>query len=223
MLSSLKSSVPEAHAGAQDAHRPGSPPQSLSAHRLRQAWAKTYIAHLVERDVQDIAHIDQLTQILTLIAVLATQCAQLFNYTQLGLNAKTADKYIGIVERIFLLWRLPAWRRHANSRRVKTPKFHFLDASLQATLTRPTPDLCAIHRERWGATLETWVYAELRNAWALSGDVWCLSHYTTKSGSKWTSYPKTPCASSSASRSRPPTPCRRKTSRACAGSSPVGR
>ena len=60
----------------------------------RQAWARAYIAHLVERDVQDIAHIDQLAQMPTLLAVLATQCAQLLNYTQLGaqlgLNGKTA-------------------------------------------------------------------------------------------------------------------------------------
>ncbi|MFN3439019.1 MAG: ATP-binding protein [Acidovorax sp.] len=150
----------------------------------RQAWARAYIAHLVERDVQDVAHIDQLTQIPTLLAVLATQCAQLLNYTQLGgqlgLNAKTADKYIGILESLFLVGRLPAWSRHENSRLVKTPKLHFLDAGLQATLTRLTPDLLATHRERWGATLETWVYAELRKALALSDDAWYLSHYRDK-------------------------------------------
>lgn len=150
----------------------------------RQAWAKAYIAHLVERDVQDIAHIDQLTQIPTLLAVLATQCAQLLNYAQLGaqlgLNGKTADRYIGVLERLFLVARLPAWGRNENKRLIKTPKLHFLDAGLQATLTRLTPDMLITHRERWGATLETWVYAELRKTLALSDEAWYLSHYRDK-------------------------------------------
>lgn len=150
----------------------------------RQAWARAYITHLVERDVQDIAHIDQLTQIPTLLAVLATQCAQLLNYTQLGaqlgLNSKTTDRYIGILERLFLVGRLPAWGRNENNRLIKTPKLHFLDAGLQATLTRLTPELLITHRERWGATLETWVYAELRKALALSDEAWYLSHYRDK-------------------------------------------
>lgn len=150
----------------------------------RQAWARAYIAHLIERDVQDVAQIDQLTQIPKLLGVLATQCAQLLNYTQLGgqlgLNSKTADKYIGILERLFLVQRLPAWSRHEGNRLIKTPKLHFLDAGLQATLTRLTPDLLITHRERWGATLETWVHAELRKALALSPDPWYLSHYRDK-------------------------------------------
>jgi predicted AAA+ superfamily ATPase len=150
----------------------------------RQSWARSYMTHMMERDVLDIANIDQLTQIPKLLSLLATQCAQLLNYTQLGgqvgLNAKTADKYIGILERLFLVQRLPAWSHHESSRLIKTPKLHFLDAGLQATLTRLTPDLLITQRERWGATLETWVYAELRKNLALNGDPWYLSHYRDK-------------------------------------------
>ena len=76
--------------------------------------------------------------------------------------------------------RLPAWSRNENSRLIKTPKLHFLDAGLQATLTRLTPDMLITHRERWGATLETWVYAELRKALALSDESWYLSYYRDK-------------------------------------------
>ena len=150
----------------------------------RQSWARSYMTHMMERDVQDIANIDQLAQIPRLLSLLATQCAQLLNYSQLGgqlgLNAKTADKYIGILERLFLVQRLPAWSRHESSRLIKTPKLHFLDAGLQATLTRLTPELLLTQRERWGATLETWVYGELRKALAVSDEPWYLSHYRDK-------------------------------------------
>lgn len=150
----------------------------------RQAWAKAYIQTLVERDVRDVAQIEQLHQMPQLLAVAAAHCGQLFNSSQiggqLGLNSKTVDKYLGILEKLFLVQRLPAWSRNELSRLIKTPKLHFLDAGLQATLTRVTPELLLTERTRWGATLETWVYAELRKALALSPENWYLSHYRDK-------------------------------------------
>ncbi len=150
----------------------------------RQSWARAYLTHIMERDVQDIARIDQLVQLPTLINLLATQCGQLLNLAplgaQLGMDAKTANRYLGVLERLYLVQRLPAWSRHEANRLIKTPKLHFLDAGLQATLTRLTPDLLLTQRSRWGATLETWVYAELRKAIALSPDPWYLSHYRDK-------------------------------------------
>ena len=96
------------------------------------------------------------------------------------LDTRTLDKYLGVLEKLFLVQRLPAWGRNELNRLIKTPKLHFLDAGLQATLTRLTPDMLITHRERWGATLETWVYAELRKALALSDEAWYLSHYRDK-------------------------------------------
>ncbi|WP_382204250.1 ATP-binding protein [Hydrogenophaga defluvii] len=150
----------------------------------RQAWAKAYIQTLVERDVRDIAQIDQLHQLPHTLAVAAAQCGQLFNATQagaqLGLNGKTVDKYLGILEKLFLVQRLPAWSHNELSRLIKAPKLHFLDAGLQASMTRLSSDLVFNQRARWGATLETWVHAELRKALSLSADAWFLSHYRDK-------------------------------------------
>lgn len=47
-------------------------------------------------------------------------------------------------------------------------------------LTRLSPELVFTPRERWGAALETWVYAELRQALSLSADDWFLSHFRDK-------------------------------------------
>jgi uncharacterized protein len=150
----------------------------------RQAWAKAYIQTLIERDVRDIAQIDQLGQLPRLLVVAAEHCAQLLNAAQtggqLGLNGKTVDRYLGILEKLFLVQRLPAWSRNELSRLIKTPKLHFLDAGLQATLTRLTPELVFTQRERWGASLETWVHAELRKALSLSTDDWYMSYFRDK-------------------------------------------
>ena len=150
-------------------------------HPRRQAWARAYITTLVERDVRDIAQIGQTAQIPRLLAVMAELSGQLRNLSQiggqLGLDAKTADKYIGILEKLFLLRRLPAFSRNELSRLTKAPKIHFLDAGLQSTLTRLTPDHVFTERRRFGATLETWVYGELLKLLSITADPWFISHY----------------------------------------------
>ncbi len=150
----------------------------------KQAWARAYLQTLVERDIQDIAQIDQLSQVPKLLSIAAALSSQLLNLTQIGgeigLTNKTADKYLGILEKLFLVQRLPAWSRNELSRLVKTPKIHFLDSGLQSTLTRLTVDALLTERTRFGATLETWVYGELRKILSLTPETWFLAHFRDK-------------------------------------------
>lgn len=150
----------------------------------RQAWARAYMTTLVERDIQDIAHIDQTSQIPQLLNITAELSGQLMNLSQIGgqigMNGKTVDKYLGILEKLFLVRRLPAWSRNELNRLIKAPKIHFLDAGLQSTLTRLTSELAVTQRTRFGATLETWVYGELLKLQSITPDSWFLSHYRDK-------------------------------------------
>jgi predicted AAA+ superfamily ATPase len=150
----------------------------------RHAWARAYMTTLVERDVQDVAQIDQAARIPQLLAILAMLSGQLLNLSQIGgqigLNLHTAEKYIGILEKLFLVRRLPAWRRNELSRLVKTPKLHFLDAGLLAVLVRATPELLRSERGRFGPILESWVYGELLKIISLSSESWFVSHYRDK-------------------------------------------
>jgi predicted AAA+ superfamily ATPase len=150
----------------------------------RQAWARAYMTTLIERDIQDIAQIDQTSQVPQLLSIAAELSGQLMNLSQIGgqinLNAKTVDKYLGILEKLFLVRHLPAWSRNELSRLIKTPKIHFLDAGLQSTLTRLTPELVVTQRTRFGATLETWVFGELLKLLSITPETWFLSHYRDK-------------------------------------------
>lgn len=152
--------------------------------RRRQAWAQAYLTTLVERDIRDIANIDQATRIPQLMTILATLSGQLLNLSQIagqiGLNLHTAEKYIGILEKLFLVRRLPAWSRNELSRLIKTPKIHFLDAGLQAALLRANADWLQQERGRFGAILESWVYGELLKIINLSAEGWFISHYRDK-------------------------------------------
>ena len=177
------------------------PPTELTAHVLaggypemrqrataarRQAWASAYLTTLVERDVRDIADIDNASQLPKLLAILAELSGQLLNLSQvgaqIGMNGKTVEKYIGILEKLFLVRRLPAFSRNTLSRLTKSPKIHFLDSGLQSTLTRLTPERVLLERQRFGATLETWVYGELRKLLCITPEPWFLSHYRDAAG-----------------------------------------
>lgn len=150
----------------------------------RQAWARAYMTTLIERDIQDIAQIDQTPQVPQLLSIAAELSGQLMNLSQIGgqinMTGKTVDKYVGILEKLFLVRRLPAWSRNELSRLIKTPKIHFLDAGLQSTLTRLTPELAVTQRTRFGATLETWVFGELLKLLSITPESWFLSHYRDK-------------------------------------------
>lgn len=150
----------------------------------RVAWASAYLKALLERDVRDLGTIEKLSDMPRLLAVLAQLSGQLVNFAQiggqLGMDSKTAQKYLGVLENMFLIKRIQPWNSNELSRLVKTPKLHFLDAGLQASLVRLTPERAMTDRGRFGATLESWVCAELAKILSLTPEPWQIFHYRDK-------------------------------------------
>ena len=120
---------------------------------------------IVERDIRDIADIGKLGEMPVLLRALAHQSGQLTNFAQLAgqinLDEKTARRYVAVLEQVFLLRRIEPWFRNPLKRLVKTPKLHFLDPGLLATLTGLTEDRVAADRTLFGPILETFVVAEI--------------------------------------------------------------
>lgn len=150
----------------------------------RAAWASAYLKALLERDVRDLGEINRLNDMPRLLAVLAQLSGQLVNFAliggQLGMDSKTAQKYLGMLENLFLIKRIPPWAGNELNRLVKTPKLHFLDAGLQASLVRLSPELATQDRARFGATLESWTCGELTKNLTLTPDPWQIYHYRDK-------------------------------------------
>lgn len=129
----------------------GGYPEMLTRPRpaRRQAWARDYVWAIVQRAVRDIAQIDKVDQLLQLLRAIAQQSAQLPNFSQLagqlGMDAKTSRKYVGL-EQVFLVRRLEHWFRNRLSRLIKTPRLHLLNTGLLATLRGVTPGRLACDR-----------------------------------------------------------------------------
>ena len=69
---------------------------------------------------------------------------------------------MGLLERLFLIDRLPPWHRNQLSRLVKTPKLHIGDTGLGCALLGVTPRALAKDRELLGQYLESFVLQELK-------------------------------------------------------------
>ena len=138
---------------------------SRSTARRRTAWARQYLDAILTRDVRDVAGIEKLDQLPRFLRALSQTAGQMCNYTQLGgqvgLDGKTAAKYISVFEHMYLLKRVDVWARNRLNRVVKAPKLQFIDAGLLTTLLDLTPDEVEKDRTRFGNVLETFVFGEL--------------------------------------------------------------
>ncbi len=145
----------------------GGYPEAISraTARRRTAWARQYLDAILTRDVRDVAGIEKLDQLPRFLRALAQMAGQMCNYTQLGgqvgLDGKTAAKYISVFEHMYLLKRVDVWARNRLNRVVKAPKLQFIDAGLLTTLLDLTPDEVEKDRTRFGNVLETFVFGEL--------------------------------------------------------------
>lgn len=150
----------------------------------RRVWARDYLKAIVQRDARDIASLEKLDQLPRLLRALAHHAGQLCNFTQLGgqigLDDKSTRKYLGVLEQLFLVRRLEPWHSNRLSRLIKTPKLHFLDSGLLASLLNATPGRLAEKRDLLGSLLETFVFDEVLKAVAASPVAITLAHYRDK-------------------------------------------
>lgn len=101
-------------------------------------YYENYVRTYIERDVRLIRNIGNLDQFQKFIQLLAGRTGQLLNQSnlgnELGLDNKTIDAWISLLEVSFVAFRLQPYFRNFNKRIVKTPKVYFYDTGLLAYL-----------------------------------------------------------------------------------------
>ncbi|SEI09234.1 hypothetical protein SAMN05216228_101393 [Rhizobium tibeticum] len=87
------------------------------------------------------------------------------NYSQfggsIGVSHKTGQRYVGLLEQVFLVTTLQPWFTNALKRIVKTPKIHFLDSGILAASRGLTFERIKANRHEFGALLESFIFAEV--------------------------------------------------------------
>lgn len=132
----------------------------------RAAWYRDYVETQVQRDVRDLSRLRSLDVLPRLLAVAAGYTARLLNFADLAgpfqLTRQTIHDYVTLLERVFLLERLPPWHSNHLSRLVKTPKLHMGDTGLACALLGMDGPQLYRNRESLGPLLESFVLQELK-------------------------------------------------------------
>ena len=152
--------------------------------RRRSGWYRNLVETQVQRDVQDLARISALEVLPRLLAAAASQTARLYNLSDLAapfqVSRPTIRDYVGLLERLFLLERLPPWHSNRLRRLVKTPKLHMGDTGLGCALLGVDAASLDADRSLLGHYLETFVYQELKRQAGWSDALIDFFHYRDK-------------------------------------------
>lgn len=150
----------------------------------RRAWCAAYVNAVVERDLRELRAIDNLAQIPRLLEILAGLSGQLLNLREIGREAgidhKTAERHIGLLEALFLVQRLRPWHRNELSRLIKSPKLHFLDSGLLCSQRGATIARLRQDRATFGSILESFVFSEVLKQASWLDERVTLFHYRDK-------------------------------------------
>lgn len=132
----------------------------------RRAWYRDYVETQIQRDVRDLSRVRSLDALPKLLSLAASQSAHLINVADLStpfeLTRQTIHEYVTLLERVFLVERLPSWHTNRLSRLVKRPKLHVADTGVACSLLGIDADELAADRNLLRQMMETFVLQELR-------------------------------------------------------------
>lgn len=164
----------------------GFPKAVLRQGHRRAAWFDSYIQAILQRDVRDLAQLEQMTELPHMLALMAARSASLLNFAEvsrsLGLAQTTLKRYFTLLETLYLLRRLPAWDRNPSKRLVKSPKIYVPDTGLVAHLTGLSAERLAQPGPAIGHLIETLVITEALKHLAFSHLGLSAWHYRTSAG-----------------------------------------
>lgn len=170
----------------------GSYPEALArpAGRRRAAWFDNYITRLLQRDAVDVSGLQRLADLPHLLKLLAARNTTELNQSALasatGIPVRTLPPYLGLLETLFLIERVPSWSTNLSKRVVERPKVHFLDSGLAARLINFKPAETSAHPSyaAAGQLLEGFVLGELRRQLGWSEQTPAVHHFRSHDGAE---------------------------------------
>lgn len=130
-----------------EARRGGYPTPSieLTSEEARALWFDGYVRTYLERDLQDLAAIDNLLDFRRLMRAASQRLGNLLNQAELGRDTRiprpTVHRYLNLLETSYQLVRLEPYAVNRTKRLIKSPKLFWSDTGLALHLAgETTPD-----------------------------------------------------------------------------------
>lgn len=110
-------------------------PEIITSPGNEPALLKQLANSYLYKDILTWERIQKPDKLEKLVQALAFQTAQLISYNELGqlcgLNGETVEKYINLLEKAFIVFRLPAFSRNLRNELKKSYKIYFYDNGLR--------------------------------------------------------------------------------------------
>ena len=152
----------------------------------RKNWFAGYITALIERDVRDLRHIEQLTQMPKLLELIASRTGGLLNYSDIArsleMKLTTVKMYTALLQLLFLVVPLRPWFGNIGKRLVKSPKIYLNDTGLLCHLLGLDAQAIARNGSLLGRIYENFVLMELIKQISWSETNPRLYHFRTENG-----------------------------------------
>ncbi|MDL2328187.1 ATP-binding protein [Desulfosarcina sp. OttesenSCG-928-A07] len=154
--------------------------------KRRAAWFDAYITTLVERDIRDIANIQDRSALIRLLRMFGARSGTLYNQAELarsiGMPNSTLSRYIPLLEALFLIWFLPAWSGNLGKRLVKAPKAHVTDSGLACHLCGADAGRLTEDPALAGRLVESFIIGEFLKQSTWTEHPVSLYHYRAQNG-----------------------------------------
>ena len=155
--------------------------------RARSVWFRSYTEGRFFKDFETLytARGDYHSRLRALAPYLAGLSGNLLRYASLAndleLNDKLAKSYVEILELMFLIRRVPSYRKNrARRMAVRMPKLHFVDTGLASHLLGLRKEARLLTSPHYGALLETLVFMECAKHAEWSEEEVGLYHFRDK-------------------------------------------
>ena len=123
-----------------------------------------YFATYVERDLRQLAAVQDLQQFARFVRLCAGRSGQLLNLVSLGNDAgisqPTARAWIDLLQTSFIVYLLPPWHTNTTKRLVKSPKLYFYDVGLACWLLGLRTAEQVARDPLWGSLFENFIIME---------------------------------------------------------------
>lgn len=151
-------------------------------------WFESYIGAVLQKDIKNLANIEGLTQIPNILQLIGTRVGSTVNLSDIarlsGVKNTTLQRYMALLEHVFLILKIPAWTPNIEGQFVKSPKIFLNDTGLLCHLRGESVDSLMEDRTTAGAFLENFIVMEIIKQLSWSGLFLKPYHFSLHSGAE---------------------------------------
>ncbi|MGF7002544.1 putative AAA+ superfamily ATPase [Lachnospiraceae bacterium PFB1-21] len=144
----------------------------------------SYVSTYIDRDIKELSGAIDSLKFMNFLVATAALCGQMINYKTIadvsGIDQLTVKNWLGILERLGIIFYLHPYSNNMLKRMVTKPKLYFTDTGLVSHLTKWSDGETLMNGAMSGAILENFVVAEILKSYQNSGRDPFIYYYRDK-------------------------------------------